>query len=87
MSTMILRFKVKDYDAWRQFFDAGQSRREAFGLSNGHVFRSVEDENEVVLLFDVTDLTKAKQFPTLPEREAIWEKSGVVGTPSHYLIE
>lgn len=87
MSKMIARMKVKDYDAWRQSFDTGRSRREAVGLANARVFRSAEDGNEIMLVFDVTDIGKAKEFAASPDRKALMERSGVIGTPTDYFVE
>ena len=87
MSTLIARVTVKDYGSWRQAFDTGQSRRAAVGLSNPQVFRSADDGNELIVVFDVSDLKKAKEFAVSPERKAMLEKNGVIGAPKDYFIE
>lgn len=87
MSAMIVRLKVKDYESWRQSFDAGTSRRAAAGLSNPRVFRSAEDGNELMLLMDAADLKKAREFAGSADRKAAMQRSGVVGTPTDYFVE
>lgn len=87
MGTMITRMRVRDYASWRQGFDAGQSKREASGLSNALVFRSAEDGNEVMLVFDVADMRKAKEFAASPYRKEAMQKAGVLDTPTDYFIE
>ena len=87
MSAMIVRLKVRDYGLWRQAFDASTSRRRADGFSNEHIFRSTEDENDLMLVMDTGDLAKAKEFAVSPGRKAAMEKNGVIGTPTDYFIE
>jgi hypothetical protein len=39
--------KVKDYAAWRKGYDDHEKARHAAGVTNGKVFRSAEDPNDV----------------------------------------
>jgi hypothetical protein len=46
------------------------------------VFRSLDDQNDVVILLDVTDVAKARAWCGSSEMKSVLDKSGVVGSPS-----
>jgi len=46
------------------------------------VFRGADDQNDVVILLDVTDVAKARAWYGSSEMKSVLEKSGVVGSPS-----
>jgi hypothetical protein len=46
------------------------------------VFRNADDQNDVVILQDVTDVAKARAWLGSTEIKTAMEKSGVVGSPS-----
>jgi hypothetical protein len=52
------------------------------GITNGRVFRSPDDPNDVVILQDVADVSKARNWLTSSEMKSVMEKSGVLGSPS-----
>jgi hypothetical protein len=87
MSAMIVHLQVRDYESWRVAFEASTSHRRADGFSNERIFRSTEDGNDLVLLMDVSDLKKAKEFAVSDGRKAAMERNGVTGTPIDYFVE
>jgi hypothetical protein len=46
------------------------------------VFRSPDDPNDVVILQDVADVSKARTWLTSSDMKSVMEKSGVLGSPS-----
>jgi hypothetical protein len=46
------------------------------------VFRSIDDPNDVLILQDVADLSKARTWYSSSEMKSVMERSGVVGSPS-----
>jgi hypothetical protein len=46
------------------------------------VYRRAEDSNDVVILSDVADVTKAPSFLGTDELKAAMRKSGVQGSPT-----
>jgi hypothetical protein len=46
------------------------------------VFRSPDDPNDVVILQDVADVSKARTWLTSNEMKSVMEKSGVLGMPT-----
>src|ERR1700693_3668528 len=79
---MTVHFKVKDYDAWRTSYNGHEKERATAGITNGRVFRSADDPNDVLLLQDVADVSKARTWLGSNEMKTVMEKSGVVGAPS-----
>ena len=87
MTLMIVRHKIGDYATWRGVFDGHEATRVKSGITNGRVFRKAEDSNDVVIMFDVVDLAKARAFGKSDELKAAMQKAGVVGAPEVHFIE
>ena len=79
---LTIHHKVKDYAAWRTGYNAHEKSRLSAGITNGRVFRSPEDPNDVVVLQDVADVTKARTWFGSDDLKAAMQKSGVIGSPS-----
>jgi hypothetical protein len=50
-------------------------------------FRSSDDKNEVVILFDTDDTKKAKAFVASPDLKETMAKAGVTDSPTFYFLE
>ncbi len=79
---LTIHLKVKDFNAWRTSYNGREQNRVSAGITNGRVFRSADDPNDVVILQDVADVTKARTWLGSPEMKTVMEKSGVLGSPS-----
>ena len=79
---LTVHIKVKDFNAWRSSYNGHEKDRASAGITNGRVFRSPDDPNDVVILQDVTDVSKARTWLTSNEMKLVMEKSGVLGSPS-----
>jgi len=79
---MTIHLKVKDFNAWRTSYNGNEKNRVSAGITNGRVFRSADDPNDVVILQDVADFSKARTWLGSPEMKTAMEKSGVLGSPS-----
>jgi hypothetical protein len=77
-----IHFKVKDYATWRTGYDGHEKNRVSAGITNGRVFRSAEDPNDVVILQDVADVAKARTWLGSDDLKAVMQKSGVIGSPN-----
>ena len=78
---LTMHCKVKDYAAWRASYDSSEKMRQSAGIMNGRVFRSVEDPNDVVVIQDVTDETKALTWLDSEQLKTGMRNSGVMGAP------
>jgi hypothetical protein len=79
---LTIHLKVKDFNAWRTSYNGNEKNRVSAGITNGRVFRSADDPNDVVILQDVADFSKARTWLGSPEMKTAMEKSGVLGSPS-----
>src|ERR1700675_4323005 len=77
---LTLHFKVKDYAAWRTGYDGNEKSRVSAGITNGRVFRNAQDPNDVVILQDVADVSKARTWLGSDDLKAEMQKNGVVGS-------
>jgi hypothetical protein len=87
MGMLVIRHKVKDYSTWRPAFDRHASAQRSAGLRDPHVFRSSDDQNEVVIFFSTNDTAKAKDFVASSDLKSTMAKAGVVDTPTFYFLE
>jgi hypothetical protein len=79
---LTVHFKVKDFNAWRSGYNGHQKNRASAGITNGRVFRNADDPNEVVILEDVADVSKARTWLGSEELKAEMQKNGVIGSPN-----
>jgi quinol monooxygenase YgiN len=77
-----IHHKVKDYATWRKGYDEHEKSRHTAGVTNGRVFRSADDPNDVVVFQDVADVAKARAWFNGEDVKAAMQKAGVIGTPS-----
>jgi hypothetical protein len=79
---LTIHFKVKDFNAWQTSYNGNEKNRTSAGITKSKVFRSTDDPNDVLLLQDVADVSKARTWYGSSEMKSLMEKSGVVGSPS-----
>jgi hypothetical protein len=79
---LTIHHKVKDFAAWRTAYDGHEKSRVSAGITNGRVFRSADDPNDVLILQDVADETKARTWLGEDDLKTAMQKAGVVGSPS-----
>jgi hypothetical protein len=77
MPTLVTQHRVKNYDVWRLHFDKHESKRVEFGITSPRVYRNAGDPNDLVLLFDVADEVRAKEFGQSADLRSIMEAAGV----------
>lgn len=74
--------KVKDFAAWVKVYDEeGKEKRSADGMVDDVMARSVTDSNLIKLVFDITDIKKAKAAIYSPEKKKLMQSAGVIGVP------
>jgi hypothetical protein len=59
---MIVRQKVQDLRQFQKAFDGMADHRHAAGLTDLGQFRDTEDPQTVIVLMEVADVAKAKEF-------------------------
>lgn len=86
MATLLIHHKVADFAVWKKAFDAHEPVRLSAGLSNARLYKSADDEKEVFVVLDCSDVGRAKTFAASAELKEAMANAGVVATPHvHFL--
>ncbi len=79
---VVITHKVKDFDAWQKVYDGeGTATREANGEVDVALGRGIDDPNLVLVVFDITDMAKAKADISSDAKKKLMMSAGVMGTP------
>jgi hypothetical protein len=80
---VIVTHKVKDFDAWVKVYDGeGKEKRASQGMVDVALARGIDDPNMVHIVFDVTDMAKAKAAIFSDEKKKLMMSAGVMGAPT-----
>lgn len=82
MSLVLINHKVKDFNAWKPYFDADRDRRSAAGLKEVYLTRKSDEPNNVFVLFETNDVDKAQKMMEDPNLQKVMEQAGVLGPPT-----
>jgi hypothetical protein len=85
MAYMLVRNKVRDFDVWKEVFDGELGAVRDAGLGLVHLWRSMEDTNEVFFLLSISDMERARAFTADPASAAAGERAGVAEGEIHYV--
>lgn len=78
---VMIRHKVKDWDAWKKSFDSHKQVRIDAGLTDRVISYTVGDNHNVTLVFAVADMDKAKAFINSQDLKDKMKEAGVDGLP------
>ena len=87
MKHLIIRHRVADFAKWKKCYKAHAAARQSAGLKDLHLLRSIDDPNEVVLLFAATSIAKAKALISSDDMRATMKKAGVIGKADFLLLK
>ena len=87
MPYVLVRHKVTDYGKWKPVFDEHGTVRKASGFKGHHLFNNADDPNEHVILFEVEDLEKARQFCQSEDLRQAMQRAGVSDQPDMYFLD
>jgi hypothetical protein len=87
MSHILVRHKVSDYSKWKSAYDSHSAARQEAGLKEERLLRNVDDPREVILLFEVKDLEKGRQFAASVSLREAMQDAGVVDKPDIYFLD
>jgi len=78
-----IRHTVVDYEKWRRFFDADETRRRAAGATGvNQLYRDVDDPNTVTVVLEWDNAKNARRFMEDPAMREVMQQAGVVGMPA-----
>lgn len=81
MTHLLATATVEDFSAWKSAFDRIDSYRVEHGQRGYQVFQSVDDPDEVVLLFEWDDSEDPRAFFRSEEMRERLAEAGVQGQP------
>jgi hypothetical protein len=79
--------RVEDYNKWKPFFDDDEAARKSYGVELKKLFRSVEDTNDIHLLFEAPDEKSAQLCIERPELKQIMQQAGVISEPVFKVLQ
>jgi len=81
MNYLLVHHRVQDFPQWKVVYDNHLPKRQEAGVKEVHLWHASQDPNDVTLLFEASDLPKAKAFAESADLQQIMAKSGVIGKP------
>jgi heme-degrading monooxygenase HmoA len=80
--------KVEDFGRWESSFDREDSiaARKAAGEKSYQIFQTVDDPNNLVLLFEWDNLDNARKFVQSEKLRELMQQAGVIGKPDSYFL-
>lgn len=84
---LMVRHKVKDWDAWKKVFDADKQNRMDAGLTDRVVAHTAGDTHSVTVVFAVADVEKAKSMMTSQALKDKMKEAGVEGAPDFFFYK
>jgi heme-degrading monooxygenase HmoA len=86
MNYGLVRHKVADFSKWKSVYDSHLPARQKAGVSEMHLLRNIDDPNEVIILFELEDLQKAREFSASSDLRERMQEAGVVDKPDIYFL-
>lgn len=87
MTYLMVRHKIADFGEWKPVYDAHAPARAKAGLKEEHLFRNMDNPDEIVLLFSAEDLGKAKAFAGSADLREAMQKAGVTDKPDLHFLQ
>ena len=80
-------FKVKDYEQFKQGYDASIEQRKASGEISFQVLRSVDDPNTVTVISEQQSAEQVQAFINSPDRQARMKAAGITEMGKMLIME
>ncbi|WP_406660610.1 antibiotic biosynthesis monooxygenase [Methanolobus sp. ZRKC3] len=87
MVYVLIKHTVEDFSKWKPGFDAHASVRKESGCKGGMLFRTSEDPNGVVVIFEWDTIENARKFIESPELKKKMEEVGVISKPDIFFLD
>jgi len=86
MHNMLCRNRVVDFDKWSRVFHSHDEAQREAGLRLVHLWRCVDEPNNVFFLLEVSSLERVHDFVNSPGSTEAGKESGVIDG-EWYLVE
>ncbi len=87
MSFVLVRHRVKDFDAWKPHFDGDEGVRKEAGLRVAKLMRNTDDPQEVWILFEASNVEAARGMSRSDELRQVMEAAGVIDKPDFVFLD
>lgn len=84
---LMVKEKVKDWDAWKKIFDGNMQARMDAGLTDRVLGHTVGDDHSVTIVYAVADVAKAKAFINSKGLKDKMKEAGVEGPPNFFFYK
>ena len=86
MPHLIVRVTVQDFGRWKIVYDSNLPARQLAGLKELNLWLNADKPNEVVLLFEASDIAKAKAYTLSPELKEKLKAGSVIGPADNLFL-
>ncbi|HXG35602.1 MAG TPA: cyclase [Dehalococcoidia bacterium] len=86
-STIFVRHRVADYEAWKKGYDAAEPLRKQYGVTRKTVHRDPDDPNLIIVSHRFPDIAQARAFSGAAELREVMQQAGVQGQPEFWFTE
>jgi hypothetical protein len=87
MASVIVRHRVRDYNAWKPVFDEHESVRREYGMKAHWLMRDANDPNVIFIVLDAESVARAQEFAASDNLREAMMRAGVEGMPDVFFLE
>ena len=84
MVHILVQQEAKEYAQWKEVFEEYAKVRKEAGSKGSRIFRNEKDPNDIAVLHEWDDMTKARTFFDSGYLHKILERAGLLGEPQIY---
>lgn len=81
---LLIRSTVANFDTWKPAFDKHEGKRKDATLGLVSLLRGLDDDKDVIVIFSVGDVNKAKAFLASNDLKQAMKDAGVTSSPTIY---
>jgi hypothetical protein len=85
MTYMLCRNRVANFGKWKRGLESHAGAHREAGMKLVHLWRDVDDPNNVFFLFEVASIKKARDFINTPGAAQAGEQFGVLDGEYHFV--
>ena len=86
MPYILVRQDVENFNQWKAVFNQHEETREDAGSLGYQLLNSIDNPNEVFVLFEWDSLANAQQFTSSDELREAMQNAGVIGRPDVFFL-
>jgi hypothetical protein len=87
VSSVFIRHRVADFDAWKAAFDEHGTARREHGLADTSLLRDEDDANMVTIVMSTDDTARAREFLGSDDLRETMKGAGVTSAPELWIAD